>query len=232
MTRPLSITLEGEEIPVRVRRNAQARRMVLRVCRDTGDVKLTLPKRAREASAARFLAEHLDWIDAERKKVAARPPVGDGGSLPFEGLARHIRFTGESPRRVMLTDDALVVGGPAEHAGRRLLAWLRAAAKERLSEQAEMSARALEVSYNRISIGDMRSRWGSCSARGTLRFNWRLVMAPPEVLNYVAVHEVAHLREMNHSDRFWAHVAACDPDFAHHRAWLRREGSRLFELKL
>ncbi len=231
MTKPLTVQLQGETVPIRLRRNAQARRMVMRVCRESGDIKLTLPKRARQSSAARFIEEHRDWIIAERQKVADNAPVSDGDIVPFEGEERRLAFTGRSPRTVELTDEVLEVGGPVDHANRRLLGWLKTAAKDRLSVCSAGHAACLGVAYKRISIGDMRSRWGSCSARGTLRYNWRLVMAPPNILNYVAAHEVAHLQEMNHSPHFWALVASLDPDFSRHRAWLRNEGGKLFALR-
>lgn len=232
MTEPLTVQLRGEAVPVRIRRNAQARRMVLRICRESGDIKLTLPKRTGEASAARFIEEHLDWIVTERRKVAENAPLSDGDILPFQGQDFQVHFTDCSPRRVTLSENDIRVGGPADHANRRLLAWLKGAAKEKLAARSVVHAAALGVTYSRISIGDMRSRWGSCSARGTLRYNWRLVMAPPEILNYVAAHEVAHLREMNHSPRFWALVASLDPDFNRHRNWLKSDGGRLFALKI
>lgn len=231
MTKPLMVQLQGEAVPVRIRRNAQARRMVLRICHESGDIKLTLPKRAREAGAARFIEEHQDWIISERQKVAKNAPVSDGETVPIEGTERCLVYSGVSPRRVELSGEMLKVGGPQDHANGRLLAWLKTTAKDKLSARSAEHAASLGVAYKRISIGDMRSRWGSCSARGTLRYNWRLVMAPPEILNYVAAHEVAHLREMNHSSRFWALVASLDPDFSQHRAWLRAEGGRLFAIR-
>lgn len=116
-------------------------------------------------------------------------------------------------------------------APRRLEAWLKKVAKDRLTLACETHAGRLGALYNRVSIGDMKSRWGSCSSRGTLRFNWRLVLAPEAVLDYVAAHEVAHLLEMNHSDRFWAHVEKCRPDYAGQRKWLRVHGGALFAIK-
>jgi len=103
----------------------------------------------------------------------------------------------------------------------------RRAARELVTMLAEEEAEALEVSYSRIEIRDQRTRWGSCSPRGTLSFNWRLVLAPIDVLDYVVVHELCHLREPNHSPRFWRLVAERRPAWREQRAWLREHGAEL-----
>ena len=113
-----------------------------------------------------------------------------------------------------------------ERVGLRL-AEARRLARERVTEVAEREARALGVSYRRIAIRDQRTRWGSCSTRGTLSFNWRLVLAPAAVLEYVVVHELCHLREANHSPRFWTLLESARPGFRTERAWLRRHGWEL-----
>lgn len=232
MTKPLHINLQGEEVPVKMRRNAQARRMVLRVCPSTGEIRLTVPTRARMASATRFVESHLDWIRQERDKAASNRPLGHGDALPFLGAMRTLVYTDASPRKVVAAADTLSVGGPRDLAPKRLEAWLKREAKDQLTVACEAHAATLGALYNRISIGDMKSRWGSCSSRGTLRFNWRLILAPVDVLDYVAAHEVAHLLEMNHSDRFWACVARCKPDYGVQRQWLKKQGGRLFSVRL
>lgn len=232
MSEPLQVMLGGEAVPVKVRRNAQARRMVLRVCPTTGEVKLTLPKRSSMRQAQKFLGEHLDWIDGQRDKAESIVPLGHGDSIPYLGIQHEIEFTDRAPRKVLAGEGTISVGGPTDLAPGRLLKWFKAEAKACLTDASEAYADILGVRFNRVSIGDMKSRWGSCSSRGTLRYNWRLMLAPEAVMKYVAAHEVAHLLEMNHSDRFWAHVARCEPDFQAHRRWLKRHGSDLFSVKL
>jgi len=107
----------------------------------------------------------------------------------------------------------------------------RRAARELVTMLAEEEAEALEVSYSRIEIRDQRTRWGSCSPRGTLSFNWRLVLAPIDVLDYVVVHELCHLREPNHSPRFWRLVAERRPAWREQRAWLREHGAELLAFR-
>lgn len=232
MSDPLHVLLGKEEVPVKVRRNAQAQRMVLRVCPTSGDVKLTLPKRSSLRQATKFLNQHLDWIGDQREQAESVPPLGHGDSILFLGIPHEIEFTDRSPRKVVAEGGKLSVGGPKDLAAGRLNKWFRAEAKASLTEASEAYAELLGVRFNRVSIGDMKSRWGSCSSRGTLRYNWRLMLAPEAVMKYVAAHEVAHLLEMNHSDRFWGHVARCEPDFQQHRCWLKRHGSDLFAVKL
>jgi predicted metal-dependent hydrolase len=108
-----------------------------------------------------------------------------------------------------------------------LMKWYRGEAAATLRERVEHWSYILDVTSFRLTVRDQRTRWGSCSAKGALSFSWRLVLAPPEVLDYVALHEVAHLREHNHSKRFWAIVTQHCPEYRTHREWLRREGPAL-----
>lgn len=221
MGEELRLILEGQEVPVSVRRNARARRMILRVCSRTGAVRLTLPSHVRLSAAERFIDKHTDWLVAERGKLGDFTEPEHGAVIPFCGVPHELCFTGAGPRKVIVEDGRILVGGPIDMAAGRLAKWLRAEAKSRIEARVAVHAGTLGVAYGRVSIGDMRSRWGSCSSQGTLRFTWRLVMAPDHVLDYVAAHEVAHLLEMNHSDRFWAHVGRCVPAYKTERRWLR-----------
>lgn len=230
MGEAFTVDLMGEAVPVTVRRNARAKRLILRVSKATGDVTLTLPPRASKRMAERFISEHTHWLEKELGNVTKIVPLGAGDQVPFLGDVLTLEYTGAAPRTVWLDEESLIVGGPVDMAAIRLENWFKKQAKLVLSERASHYADKLGVSYKRISIGDMKSRWGSCSESGTLRFNWRLVMAPFEVLDYVAAHEVAHLREMNHSERFWAHVAHCVPDHKVWRRWLKKEGNNLFHI--
>lgn len=230
MGETLSIDLNGELVPVRVRRNRQAKRLILRVDKNSGEVKLTLPTHVGQRTAEKFLASNTSWLLSERCNVVPEQPFGHGDKIGFLGDDLRLEFTGVAPRRVDLGPDRVTVGGPADMAGKRLANWLRAEAKKVLTERSHFHAEKLGVSFKRVSIGDMKSRWGSCSSSGTLRYNWRLIMAPFEVLDYVAAHEVAHILEMNHSEYFWAHVARCVPDYKSRRRWLKTEGSTLFKV--
>ena len=231
MGEQFGVRLGDELVPVTVRRNAQAKRLILRIDQSTGEIKLTLPKYVGNRAAEKFLQKQIAWIEAERAVHTPARTLGHESMMPYHGAPHQIVFTDVAPRRVARTQGKITIGGPADLAPKRLENWLRREAKTILNERAADHAGTLGVRYNRVSIGDMKSRWGSCSSRGTLRFSWRLLMAPYAVMDYVAAHEVAHLLEMNHSDRFWAHVARCVPDHKERRRWLKTEGNALFQLQ-
>lgn len=211
-------------VEIVLRRSARARRYTLRVSPADGRVTLTLPPRGREAEALAFARARGDWIRATLAALQPPEPVAPGLRLPVEGerltlVAAPVR----SPRRE--GDALLVPEGP--HAAHHAAAWLKLLARARLAAACDRHAAALGRRHARLVLRDPRARWGSCSAAGTLMFSWRLIMAPPEILDYVAAHEVAHLAEMNHSARFWALVAGLCPDFRARRLWLRAEGGAL-----
>ncbi|NDV49164.1 MULTISPECIES: M48 family metallopeptidase [unclassified Salipiger] len=220
------ITLPGNPpISVTLRRSAQARRLSLRLSQLDGRVTLTLPRRLPEAEAIGFLREKEGWLRGHLESRGADVAVGLGARLPFEGRAHEIRpGQGRSVRRV---DGALEVPGAAQQVPARLVGWLRAEARDRLAAASDRHAAALGLPYSRLTLRDTRSRWGSCTAEGGLMYSWRLVMAPPEVLDYVAAHEVAHLAQMNHSPAFWAVVERLYGDWRPARRWLQVEGASL-----
>ena len=162
--------------------------------------------------------------------AAAAWAVSDSGARQFgvtlhRELADGVAFAaGDAPR--------LIVSGAKEHAPRRLADWLAGEARRDLEMRVSAHATALGLKARRITLRDQKSRWGSCSSDGRLSFSWRLILAPNKVLDYVAAHEVAHLREMNHSPRFWAHVKASygDPSWA--KKWLRENGQALMSVGL
>ncbi|MFN3970293.1 MAG: M48 family metallopeptidase [Gemmobacter sp.] len=212
-------------LEVVLRRSARARRMSLRVSRIDGAATLTLPPRVPEREAMAFLAAQEGWL---RRATAAMPvghAVGHGTVLPVEGQA--LRLLPGPGRSVRIEGDSLIVPGLPGAAGARVAAWARARARDRLAAACDRHAATLGRRYTSLVLRDTRSRWGSCSSAGRLMFSWRLILAPPRVLDYVAAHEVAHLARMDHSPAFWATVAALVPDYATHRAWLKAEGNAL-----
>ncbi|AZB62600.1 MULTISPECIES: M48 family metallopeptidase [Cereibacter] len=212
-------------VEITLRRSAQARRFSLRVSRLDGRVTLTLPLRAREAEALAFVRDQEGWIRRALSDVPEAAAVGLGSVLPLEG--RPLTVRPGSGRSVRVTDDSLLVPGDPASVPLRLATFLKAMARERLAAACDRHARSLGRPYARLTLRDTRSRWGSCTQDGCLMFSWRLILAPPPILDYVAAHEVAHLAQMNHSPAFWAEVARLDPDYALHRAWLRRQGQAL-----
>ena len=217
------------EVEVIVRRSARARRFSLRVSRHDGAVTLTLPLRARESEAMAFLSSQEDWLRRAVGGVAPAATLGFGTVLPVEG--RPLTVQAGTGRSVRVLDDTLFVPGPEERLAARLQAWLKVLARDRLAASVDRHAGSLGQRVTDITLRDTRTRWGSCTADGRLMFSWRLVMAPPTVLDYVAAHEVAHLMEMNHSDRFWAIVGRLYPGWQVQRAWLRQHGNALHAIR-
>jgi predicted metal-dependent hydrolase len=148
--------------------------------------------------------------------------------VPFLGVNHHIHHSlARGPAPVWSADGAILVSGRMEHASRRLADFFKREAKDLLAARAMEYAARLGLRPSRVSVRDTRSRWGSCSQGGSLSFSWRLIFAPEFVRDYVVAHEVAHLKEMNHSVRFWAHVKSLSPDVDRAREWLRDHGRGL-----
>lgn len=220
------IALEDPRCEVRLVRNPRARRFTLRLESTGARAVLTVPPSVPDSETRRFLTRHSEWL---RDALARQPDavtVGPGAVLPVAGQSVRVE-TGPGPRRppALQNGTLLLAGAGAE--GPRVAAWLKLRARDALLPAAREYARRLGREIAAVSLRDTRSRWGSCSSAGRLSFSWRLAMAPPEVLDYVAAHEAAHLVEMNHSARYWGVLAELMPDYKTHRDWLRREGRKL-----
>ncbi len=206
-----------------LRRSPRAKRISLRVSQLDGRVTLTLPKGVNETEALDFARSKEDWI---RRHLSERPQntsISYGVVLPIEGQAR--RIVPADGARVKISEDEIAV--PDRGMAARLKAHLRELARVRLSAASDHFAEKLGRSYARITLRDTRSRWGSCSSQGALMYSWRLILAPADVLQYVAAHEVAHLSEMNHSPAFWHEVERIYGPHEAPRRWLRHEGVAL-----
>ncbi|MFK7939791.1 MAG: M48 family metallopeptidase [Roseovarius sp.] len=212
-------------VAVILKQSARARRISLRVSGLDSKVTLTIPRGVREREALEFAYSKADWLREQMAKQVAPVQVAIGADLPIEGQL--LRIVQGSQKGVRQMGDALHVAGTPETVGIRVQAWLRTQARDRLAQASDRYATALGRSYTHISIRDTRSRWGSCSAQGGLMYSWRLILCPPDVLDYVAAHEVAHLQEMNHSDAFWSVVADLKPGYQAPRQWLRDNGAAL-----
>lgn len=227
------LRVHGLSQPVEVRRHPAARRMTLRVSRTSGSVIVTLPVGCGLDQAGTFLANHLDWVHERLVNLPAQIPFRDGSVVPLRGIPHRIVEAGAKRGAVVTVSaldggaPALVVSGEPEHVERRLRDWMTQQARQDLAERVVWHARNLGLKSGRVGIRDQRSRWGSCSTTGALSFSWRLIMAPPDVLDYVAAHEVAHLAEMNHGPRFWALVAKTMPGTEEAKRWLKSFGSEL-----
>ena len=216
-------------ISITLKRSARAKRFSLRVHQATGLVSLSMPARAREAEAFAFARAQEGWIRAALARMPAVVGVGLGAEIPLEG--RLVQITSGAGRSVRLEEGALVVPGDPERAAARVAAYLKVRARDRLVQASDHYADQIGRRVAQVSLRDTRSRWGSCASDGALMYSWRLIMAPPRVLDYVAAHEVAHMVEMNHSPRFWAVVERLFPNWQPERAWLKREGGALQSIR-
>lgn len=177
-----------------------------------------------------LLMDHADWV-ADR--IAALPnavPFVDGALLPVGGVMHRICHRPEARGGAWIEGSDIIVTGAADFLRRRVCDFLRAEARRRILPVVAQKSALAGLQPLRVTMKDTRTRWGSCAPNGSLAFSWRLVMAPHFVQDYVAAHEIAHLRHMNHGKRFWRLVDRLTPHTAEAIAWLRLEGSRLLRI--
>jgi predicted metal-dependent hydrolase len=222
--------VDGRLVAVVVRVSARARSYRLSIPHHGGPV-LTVPRHGRWSEAEAFLIRQTGWLAARLKRAAQPVAFSAGAVVPLRGVDHCIVPTGTIRGRVEMAvldgEAALLVPGEAAHQARRLTDWMKAEARRDLEARVAAHALALGVTVRSVAMRSQSTRWGSCSSTGRLNFNWRLILAPPFVLDYVAAHEVAHLVEMNHSRAFWATVARALPDMERGRAWLKAHGRQL-----
>jgi len=216
-----------EDLPYRIRRSDRARRV--RVSVDAqGAVEVVLPRRSPSSAAPAAVEELRPWIerrlhaaDRLRATIAAR-----GATLPY--LGAQLTLAPQPGRsRAHRRGDALLVPAEADHARQAIERWYRRAAAAEIAPRLDEAVAALGTRYTTLSIRGQRTRWGSCSSTGAMSFNWRLLLAPAPVLDYVVWHEACHLRVLDHSPRFWALVRSQRPDYEEQRRWLRLHGATL-----
>ncbi len=238
---------------VRWRRSARARRVSLRIDARSGSVVVTLPPRAGRRQGMALLSVHAAWVAERLAMLAPHLALAPGAAVPLGGAPHvlrhrpgaaapdqaealgHTETLGQAAApgqagAAWLEPGAIVLGGAEATVARRAGEFLKAEARRRITALAGGHTAQLGVQLGGIRLKDTRSRWGSCAPDGTLAFSWRLVMAPDWVLDYVVAHEVAHLRELNHSDRFWALVAGLTPHRDAAVAWLKAHGPGLLRV--
>ncbi len=230
---PLQLMLAGEMRLICLRRSAKTQRYTLRLKPGTRQLVVTMPPRGTLSLARSFLTRHEGWLEARLKSLPEKVQFKHGASIPFEGKMHLITHMQTMTGTVWTETDGsalvLKVAGGAEHVARRVTDFLKRCAKEKLTEATYKYAAELNVSIKRITIKDTTSRWGSCSSQGAISYSWRIIMAPEYVLDYLAAHEVAHRREMNHSARFWTLVQSMCSETERAEIWLKKNGRTLHE---
>lgn len=246
---PAEIVLAERHVPYRLQRSPRRRIVTLSIDAERGLV-VYAPQRMAQGRLDGILREKARWILAKTEEMRLQrrlrpvPEAAPGNLLPWRGRWLPLAVEGDGGRRSLREEGGVLwlglpprtlarlephgVRGPALHA--ELVAGYRDAARGTLEERALHFAARLRVAPRSLRVKDQQHRWGSASARGIVNFNWRLILAPPAVLDYVVVHELCHLHELNHSPRFWAHVAAALPDYRQRQDWLREHGAELYDL--
>lgn len=223
-----SLTLGEECLVVRVRRHPRARRLRLRYDAALGELKLIMPPRASLGEARRWVEGQSDWIERQRTSRAPGQPVGADSVLPWRGGTLTVCWSPDAPRAPRIDGDRLHLGGPESAVGRRIKRWLEDQARREFTEASHAMATRAGLNLVAVSVGDPRSRWGSCTSTGRIRYSWRLVMAPDHVRLAIVAHEVAHLAHLNHGPAFYALVAQlCGDAHDRSREWLKRHGADL-----
>jgi predicted metal-dependent hydrolase len=227
---PETLDLPFGPTTVAWRRNRRARRITLRIDPLGGGVVVTLPIRASRKAGMALLMGNVDWVADRLAKLPAVVAFQDGATVPICGVPHRIRHRPDERGGAWLLDEELHVTGAPEFIARRTGDFLRAEAKRRLGALAMAKSSMIGVTPKRITVKDTRSRWGSCAPDKSLMLSWRLVMAPVFVQDYVAAHEVAHLRHMNHGRQFWTLVDELTPHTRTAIPWLKTEGASLLRI--
>ena len=225
-----TLALPGGAAQVIWRRSERARRISLRIDARSGAVVVTLPPRSSRRAGMALLLENGTWVSNRLAALPSGVTFAEGETVPIDGLPHCIRHEAEARGGAWTADGVLHVAGDPGFLRRRVADFLRQEARHRLSARAWAHAGQIGLKPRRILIKDTRSRWGSCAPDGSLAFSWRLVMAPPFVQDYVAAHEVAHLRHLNHGAAFWALVATLCPGWESASEWLRTDGLSLMRI--
>lgn len=218
-------------MPLVVRESAKARRLTLRWRPEVaaGEVVLTIPLWYSQRKAAGFIEKSKPWLEQQISKSTPKHSFVDGMMVPILGKTYELRHKSSQSYRSWWGEDHLLIHAPAEKFGYFVEKSLCQVAEQFFRTRTHSYAVQLGKTVNRITVRDTRSRWGSCSPQGNISYSWRLIFAPEPVADYVCIHEVAHLVEMNHSAQFWEVVAGFCPDYKHLRRWLRHHGKTLFQ---
>jgi predicted metal-dependent hydrolase len=225
------------QIPYKIRRSDRARHA--RIVVDASGVEVVVPRRMALRHVEPFVREKGPWIERtlrryrEAERALPVPVLETGGSVPYLGQELLLRVNVERGRvrdHVGRRGDVLhvKVGERGEDAVRHALErWYRKRARIEVAARLDAATRRAGTSYTRLTIRGQRTRWASCSSTGAMSFNWRLLLAPQPILDYVIEHEVAHLEVLDHSPRFWRLLASRCPDYKQHERWLKRNGAAL-----
>lgn len=221
------ITINNERLPILIRKHRKSRRMVLRYQPLRKAIGLTLPRYVSIRQGLHFIEEKREWLEREMQEHSHSVPLADGQIIPVLGTHYALKHIG-GRGVVRIEGEAILVPGDEAFMARRVREWVKAQAREYVIGLAQEKSALVGRKVRGVALRDTSSRWGSCSHDGALSFSWRLVFAPREILEYVVCHEVAHLREHNHSDAYWNIVAQLFPNYPQAERWLKDYGHQLY----
>ncbi len=228
------LDVDGRDVPVSVVENARSQRLTLRIQPGGEELRMSVPPKTPFREIDAFLQKHRNWVAARISRMPKVQSLTAGEIILLRDEPHRIvhKGSGRGLIKVLQHQDEwqIHVHGDERHLPRRVVDFLKKQARADLLRAVDVHAGNLGVKPKSISIRDTKTRWGSCSSNGSLSFSWRIILAPPNVLDYLAAHEVAHLREMNHSPRFWKLVEETCPHSKPSRAWLKAHGATLHAL--
>ncbi len=228
---PEFFEVAGRELPLVVTEHPRAKRLTLRVQPGARGLKVTIPRGVGAREVEQFLERNRGWVKSKMDLVPDKPQVREGIKIPIRGINHVVvRKNGRGVSHTVMGEDGsahLVVYGDSRFVARRVADFLKREAKGEIEALVAHHSKAVGKRAKSITFRDTTSRWGSCTSDGKLSFSWRIMMAPPAVINYLVAHEVAHLREMNHSKRFWDLCKDLCPDTDRCKSWLKRNGNKL-----
>lgn len=217
------------DFELRVVQSARAKRLTLRIDEQARLPVLTVPRRCSEKRALEFVESHRDWITNMLARLPQSKKIADTALISFFGQNLTVCHRPEQRAGVYIENHQLIVCGSKEFIHRRVIDFLKKQAHDRLFELSNAKAKLIGCHVNSVCIKDTKSRWGSCSSKSNINYNWRIVLAPAYVINYLISHEVAHLAHQDHSAAFWDCVASLCPDYKEGRRWLKVKGRELYQ---
>ncbi|MEZ5742720.1 MAG: SprT family zinc-dependent metalloprotease [Sphingomonadaceae bacterium] len=224
-----SVLVGETALPIVVRRHPTARRITMRLAQDGREVRVTMPRWGRTAEALAFARSKADWLATQLDAIPRSEPLGNGSVLAFRGERLLLAHRPEARRKPVVADGTITVGGPGAGLESRLSRWLKAEALPLMADDLAHYCDLADKPAPRLALSNAKRRWGSCAPDGTIRINWRLVMAPDPVRRSVVAHEVAHLVHFDHSPAFHALLGDLfEGDIRAANLWLRREGRSLY----
>jgi predicted metal-dependent hydrolase len=223
----LQVSHQAQTHSITLKPSSTAKRLTMRLQAKTGNVVLTAPSRAKLSDIEAFALKNAGWVSARLANLPKAIPFANGETIWLRGEPHQIIHHLELRGQISAENNEIHVYGDKIGVARRVKLFLLLQAKADLTKATYYYAEKLGVEINSITLRDTSSRWGSCSSNGNMSYSWRIIFAPPFVLNYLCAHEVAHRQEMNHSPRFWRVVESLNSDKEAAHAWLKKNGSRL-----